>query len=367
MITMKEIASRIGVSRQAVSAVLNNSCSCRVSPATRQRILAVAQQLNYVSNCAARSLKGAATRTIGIIGPLSDLGVSAALNTEITKMLLKRGYNLLYNECDLSNQGEIGGLLQLMARGVDGIIFICHYDLEQVRQVKQAVPYVFLGDSGRADQASDVRVDMEYGGYLATRHLLDHGHRKVALMMVLPQQREHLRYAGWLRAHQEAGIAVDESDVLILRQYGGQVDAMLAELKRRGVTAVFAFNDYIGAKLIKVLTEHGIRVPQDIAVVGTDGRTFAEYMSPSLATVLNPVRPRAELAVQLLMERIERKELLSAPAGHLIRPLFHPGESCGCAVKPVDRMFRLNTFGMIEKDAMMNFGVDVFADVGEDA
>ena len=367
MITMKEIARRVGVSRQAVSAVFNDSSNCRVSPATRERILAVARESNYVSNSAARSLKGAATKTIVIIGSLSDFGVIAALNTEITKMLLQRGYNLLYNECDLRKHGEIDGLLQLMARGVDGIIFIYNYDLEKVRQVKQTVPYVFLGDSGRADQDSDIKVDMEYGGYLATRHLLEHGHRKVALMVVLPQQREHLRCAGWRRAHQEAGITVDDDDVLVLRQYDGQVDAMLAELKRREVTAVLAFNDYIGAKLIKVLTQHGIQVPQDIAVVGTDGRSFVDYVSPSLATILNPVRPRAEKAVKLLMERIERKELYSAPAGHLIKPRFYPGESCGCAVKPIDRMFRLNAFGLIEKDAMMNFGVDVFVDSGEEA
>jgi DNA-binding LacI/PurR family transcriptional regulator len=367
MITMKEIARRVGVSRQAVSAVFNDSSNCRVSPATRERILAVARELNYVSNSAARSLKGAATKTIGIIGSLSDFGVIASLNTEITKMLLQRGYNLLYNECDLRKHGEIDGLLQLMARGVDGIIFIYNYDLEKVRQVKQTVPYVFLGDSGRADQDSDLKVDMEYGGYLATRHLLEHGHRKVALMVTLPQQREHLRCAGWRRAHQEAGITVDDDDVLVLRQYGGQVDAMLAELKCREVTAVLAFNDYIGAKLIKVLTQHGIQVPQDIAVVGTDGRSFVDYVSPSLATILNPVRPRAEKAVKLLMERIERKELYSAPAGHLIKPRFYPGESCGCVARPIDRMFRLNAFGLIEKDAMMNFGVDVFVDSGEEA
>ncbi len=366
MITMKEIARRVGVSRQAVSAVFNDSSNCRVSPATRERILAVAQELNYVSKSAARSLKGAATKTIGIIGPLLDFGVTAAVNMEITKMLLQRGYNMLYNECKFRGCGEIDGLLQLLARGVDGVIFIQYYDLEKIRQVKQTVPYVFLGDDGRADLASDIRVDLEHGGYLATRHLLDHGHRKVSLMVVLPQERGHLRSVGWQKAHQEAGVSVDDDDILVLHQYGGHVDAMLAELKRREVTAVFTSNDYIGAKLIKVLPQHGIQVPQDIAVVGADGRTFAEYVSPSLATILSPVCSRAELTVQLLMERIERKELHSAPAGHLIRPRFYPGESCGCAARPIDRMFRINTFSTIEKDAMVNFGVDVLADSGEE-
>ncbi len=353
---MKDIALLAGVSRQAVSAVLNGNGSSRVSEENREKILRISKEVNYIPNSAALSLKGAPSNIIGFMAPIMGTGVCSSLIDEISEILIAKGYNILYNDYNWSNYNATKSLLSLVARGVDGII-IYNSDEEKTFDTNQTVPYLFCSHNNH--DFMDVGVDNEYGGYLATKHLLDHGHKKVAFMSVHAQGKKNARYRGWLRAHNEAGIQISESDVIILRDFNGDANSVVNYLREKSVTAVFSFNDFIGIKLIKILTQRGIRVPDDIAVIGYNGYTFTESFTPSLTTIIQPIRPQAEFGVDLLLSRIKNKELHSPPANHFIKPILFKGESCGCKVDPINNFFRINNFNMLEKDYKMNFDIDL--------
>jgi LacI family transcriptional regulator, galactose operon repressor len=352
---MKDIAMLVGVSRQAVSSALNDNNSCRISKDKCKEIKRVARELNYVSNSVARSLKGAPSKTIGIMGPVLDAGLNSASIGEISYILMAKGYNVLYNDYTFSNFSATEAILNLLARGVDGII-IYNSEETDALETNQTVPYLFYSHNNH--KYIDVGVDNEYGGYLATKHLLDHGHEKVALMTVQSFEKKNSRYFGWRRAHEEVGITVDD-DIIVLRELDGSVERTIDCLKRKKVTAVFTSNDFIGAKLIKVLTQRNIRVPEDIAVIAYDGYSFSEFCTPSLTTIVQPIRSQAEIGVELLLDRIKEKELHSKPASHLIKPILHKGGSCGCKPELIDNFYRINTFNMMEKDAKINFDINI--------
>lgn len=353
---MKDIAMLVGVSRQAVSAALNDTKSCRISEDKCREIKRVARELNYVSNNAARSLKGAPSKTIGFMGPFMSSGLNSALISEISQMLTAEGYNILYNNYAHTSYSATESSLNLLARGVDGIIV---YNSEKIKPFmeKQTVPYLFYSHNNY--NYMDVGVDNEYGGYIATKHLLEHGHKKVAFITILPPGKK-ARYTGWRRAHHEAGINITDDDMIILRELDGDVDLVIDILKRRKISAVFASNDFIGAKLIKVLTQRGIGVPNDVAVVAYDGYAFSGFCAPSLTTVAQPIREQAEIGVKILLERIATKEISSPPANHLIKPILYAGASCGCQEKTINKLYRINTFDMLEKSAKMNFNTNIF-------
>jgi DNA-binding LacI/PurR family transcriptional regulator len=356
LVTMKDIAMLIGVSRQAVSSALNDNNSCRISEEKCKEIKRVARELNYVSNSAARSLKGAPSKTIGFMGPILSPGLNSALINEISQMLIAKGYNILYNDYTNSNFSATEAILSLLARGVDGIV-IYNSDETKVLEANQTVPYLFYSHNNH--KSMDVGVDNEQGGYLATKHLLEHGHKKVALMSTQSLQSQDPKYLGWRRAHGESGINIGKENIIVLREFHGRADMTIEYLKRKRITAVFAYNDFLGAKLIKILTQRGIKVPEDIAVVGYDGYAFSEFCSTTMTTIIQPIRAQAEFGVELLLERIEKKELQSIPAQHLIKPVLYKGNSCGCKETAIENLYRLNTYNMLEKDSKMNFDIDI--------
>ena len=356
MVTMKDIAMVAGVSRQAVSSALSGNNSCRISEAKRNEIKRIAKELNYVSNAAARSLKGGPSKTIGFMGPIAGSALNSALINEITQMLTAKGYNILHSNYGHSNFDATKTQLSLLARGVDGIIVYNSEDIKDFEQ-NQTVPYLFYSHNNC--KFMDVGVDNEYGGYLATKHLLEHGHKKIALLTTREYDKSVAKVRGWIQAHNEAGIEVSDEDMVILRKLKGNVEKAVDYIKSKQFTAIFATNDFIGAKAIKILSQHNIKVPEDIAIIGYDGYSFGQFCSPSLTTVIQPVRPQTEFGVELLLKRIKNKEIKSAPANHLIKPILYKGSSCGCKEKPIEHFYRINNFNMLEKDAKINFDIDI--------
>ncbi len=119
---------------------------------------------------------------------------------------------------------------------------------------------------------------------------------------------------------------------------------------------MFASNDYVGGKIVKAAIQHGIRVPEDLAVIGCDGYSFTEFNTVSLTTMVQPIRARAKKIAELLEQRIERNELKSPSAGIKLEPVLHIGGSCGCKEAVINELYQLNTFSLLERDERMNFG-----------
>lgn len=355
-VTMKDVAMLAGVSRQAVSAVLNGNGSSRVSEENRQKILRIAKEVDYIPNSAARSLKGGPTRTIGLLGRPYVSGLVSALFDEIANILHAQGYTLLSCEYGRNSRSATGALTELLSRGVDGII-VTNSDDRRLLEKDQRVPYVFCSHNNLSGY--DVGIDNVEGGYIAARHLLEHGRKRICFLTISDLDEHNFKLEGMQKALLEAGAEVNKGFSLNLRQFHGMSANLIARLRRLQIDAVFCNNDYIAAKLIAVLLHSGIRVPEEIAVIGYDGYTFSEFAAVPLTTVVQQVRKQAEISVEILLDRIKNNLLKVEPENINLSPELYCASSCGCNRNGLDRMFTINSFSMLEKNLKMNFDIDV--------
>jgi DNA-binding LacI/PurR family transcriptional regulator len=358
-VTMKDIAMLAGVSRQAVSAVLSGSRHTRVAEATRERVRKLARELNYIPNQAARSLSGGKTHTIGFFGGLfSPYGVNAALLSEVSGALRSQGYYVIGGHHGFGDVDEdVRFLAGFVSRGVDGVVVYGSGRHEPGLEEAVTVPHVFCSPHA-ADEGCDVGVDSVGGGAMATQHLIEHGHSRIAYLRIAPHETRH-RLVGWRQALREAGLEDGNGMVLTLRDLDGSADAVLAELRRLRITAVFAQNDSVAAKLMNALVQRGVRIPDDIAIVGYDGSSFANFCPVPLTTVVQPIREQAEAITKLLLERVTRHEVRAAAANIVVEPLLYRGGSCGCPPRPINRLYRINSPDTLELDCRLNFGIEI--------
>jgi DNA-binding LacI/PurR family transcriptional regulator len=351
---MKDIAMLAGVSRQAVSAVLNSTQNSRVSDENRKKILRIAKELNYVPNSAARSLKGGPTKTIGLLGVPFSSGLNNALYSEIADILNTFGYNLLSCQYGHGNYSAARGLTELLSRGVDGIIITNSEDRKELER-NQTVPYVFCSHNNVA--GFDVGVNNTQGGYIATKHLIEHGRKRICFVCAQGSIIDDVKSQGMRLALTESGLDINEDFFFSLRSLEGKTEKLLKKLTSLNADAVFCSNDFIAAKLIAVLHKNRVKVPDDIAVIGYDGYTFSQFAPVPLTTVIQQVRKQAEISVDTLMNRIKDNTLKAEPENISLTPKLHIASSCGCKLDDLDKMFTINTFTLLEKDLKMNFDI----------
>ncbi len=354
-VTMKDIAMLIGISRQAVAAALEGNGGSRVSPETREKVLKLAHELNYIPNAAARSLKGGTTKTIGILAspgtPYSD-----AVFAEICQILRSHGYS--YLAADLIPQiSELPQVCQALAsRGVDGMIVI-GASKTPPKYLMPDIPIVFCRT---ICGLSDIDIDKEQTGYLGTSHLLEHGHEAVSYLGI-HHQGINLRERGWQRAlhiHGAKGTRID------LHTLKGSAEQLEKILRKEKVTALFCSNDFLAAKVTRYLNRRGWKIPDDLALVGCDGNSFIEYTTPSISTVIQPLHPLAEQCVELILNRVKNRICGVILERINIAPRLWTGGSCGCPEHPFDLLFRLNCTGTLEKDYRLNFNISLWDETG---
>ncbi len=351
-VTLHDIAMLVGVSHQAVSATLRGNGSSRVSAATREKILKLARQLNYVPNPAALSLTGAETRSVGIVtGALT--GLPSVIADDICDLLLSRGYFPLLAPARLAEGGLRAAVQGLVARGADGVIFLAKGP-PPWNTGEQRIPYVHCA-SDCPD--CDLGIDKELTGSLPTRHLREHGHRRIGFVQVMRSESE--RCQGWFKALREQGADPPPAWRICLRELDGRGDLFLDVLAREKLTALFAQNDYVACKVMSLLRQNSLRVPDDVAIIGCDGYAFTDFMPGGLTTVVQPVSALATRAVDLMLDRISRHDLLAPPAKIKISPILRRARSCGCPPLRTERLYRINTPSLLEKDHLLNFNDDI--------
>ena len=346
-VTQKDIAMLIGISRQAVAAALEGDGSSRVSAKTRERVLKLAKELNYVPNVAARKLKDGNSRTIGLLAS-PGMPHSNTVYAEVCQILRSYGYTTLTIDYAV---GELPQLCnQLAGCGVAGIVVMDSITTPSKLLPLPDLPIVFcrtkLG-------ASDIDVDKEAIGYLGTRHLLEHGYERVYYFgghSALNIRREQ----GWARALKEFG---KSGKVIYMQDHDGNADKLADYLKQEKVDALFCANDFIGAKIMRSLSRAGIRVPEDIALVGCDGCSFVEFTTPALTTVVQPVHELAQMCVELILHRMKEGINGVILEKKTIQPRLWLGGSCGCPDHAPELLYRLNTTGNLEKDYRLNFNI----------
>lgn len=340
-VTSKDIARLAGVSRTTVSFVLNNTAGMRISEDTRQRVLDAVKQLNYHPDQAARSMASGRQRILGFVvrqsadQAFADLFLPQVLNG-LTKAAGEQGYRVIFEPIAPEDHGDSYGLLT-RTRHVDGIILSGPRsdDRELIDIHEEGAHVVLMGqlpDSG----IPLIDVDNVGGAELATRHLIELGHRRIALITnALPAYTASIdRRAGYQQALEGAGIAYDES----LVRYGNLTphsgDEAMTDLlgTRERPTAVFVASDTVALGAMQAVRRQGLRVPQDIALVSFDDIPLAEFVDPPLSTIHLPAYALGWGAADMLLQLIEGEEPLQKPNVILETELI-VRESCGSSFK----------------------------------
>ncbi len=308
-VTMHDVAQRAGVSVKTVSNVVNGYPYLR--PATKERVEAAIAELGYQLNVSARNLRQGRTGMIGLAVPELSQPYFAELADMVMQASEERGVTLLIEQTGAERDRELEVLHGARRRMTDGLIFSPLALGEDDRaELSVDYPLVLLGERIFHGPTDHVTMANAEGGYAATTYLLGLGRRRIAVLGAHPGERigsAPLRIEGYERALAEAGLEVDPALVvpagLWHRSTGAEaMEQLLASGAR--FDAVFALNDAMALGALRVLTARGLRVPDDVAVMGFDDVDDARYATPSLTSVAPGRREIARTAVDLLVARI---------------------------------------------------------------
>jgi LacI family transcriptional regulator len=315
-ITLREVAKQSKVSISTASRALNGRLD--VSKNVRARVLAAAQDLNYAANLHARALKGATSKTLGVV--LHDTGAlsfSAALMSGIYDVATPRGYSVIVCNASSSADAERQGHQMLLEKRVDGVLLNSIYSgtAPLQRFDAQGIPFVLLNrhldESDPHDTSDYVTLDYRRGTYLATQHLLELGHRRI-LYQLAP--RDHFpsqeRLPGYQQALADYGVPYQPELIVHcdgLAETHLRVREMMTLLNSRP-TAVMAYNDESALPVLKALHDLGLRVPQDVALVGQNDLPFAQFLVPPLTSVSHAVYEVGRQGAEILFKKLRWPE-----------------------------------------------------------
>jgi len=310
MATIKDVAALAGISYTTVSHVLNRTRP--VSEAVRAKVEAAISELDYVPSAVARSLKAKATSTIGLLIPNGINPYFAELARGIEDYCERNGFCVILCNSDDDPAKQRSYLRVLLEKRVDGLIVSSVGGDDSLGPVLATVgtPMVIVDRELEGLDADVVRIDHESGGFLATSHLLELGHRHIACICgPLATSVARMRLAGYRRAMAAAGVEVApawvvESDFSSPSGY----HAAVGLLDGARPTAIFAANDMVGFGVLRAAAERGVRVPEALSVIGFDDIEMSRYVYPALTTVGQSILQLGERAAQVLLRRIAQPE-----------------------------------------------------------
>jgi LacI family transcriptional regulator len=312
-LTLEDIARKCGVSRSTVSRVINGEAN--VSPDTRQRVTEMIQQINFQPNLAARGLAVGKTRVLGVVIPM---GVTAIFTDPFFPLLIQ-GVSIACNSCDYSvmlwlddPEYERRTVRQVLYSGlVDGVIVASHpMDDPIITALGEGkLPYVTVGRSPTNNQVNFIDVDNYGGARKAIQYLIGLGRRRIAH---ISGPRNLIagfdRYQGYLSALYDGGIFPDptlvvEGDFTDLSGY-----LAIQRLLPAHPDAIFAASDAMANGALRGLIEAGLRVPQDVSLIGFDDIPFSSRTIPPLTTIRQPIQRVGSLAAETLIQVIDHPQ-----------------------------------------------------------
>jgi LacI family transcriptional regulator len=329
--TMKRIAGELGVSITTVSKVLNHHDD--ISPATRARVLAKVEELGYRPNAVARSLTLRRTHTLGIVIPDLMHSFFVEIIAGIEPVASSRGYGLLLCSSSEDPAKERAELQMLRGRQVDGIVLASTHGASNAELLLQLTRYGLVmidRDDYPSVPCHRVLTDDERVGELATSHLLSEGRRAIAHIGGPSIVHARRREKGWRDALRAAGIRVDPNWVVragFMDTDGYQAMKRLLTVRPR-IDGVFAANDPAAIGAMKAVFEAGLRVPEDIAVVGAGDIALGDLLRVPLTTVSWSRTDQGRHAAQLLLDRLE-EDRDDPPRRVIIPPRLVVRASCG--------------------------------------
>ena len=333
MVRLKDIAQRIGVSVMTVSKALRDEPD--VSSATRARIKQLAQQMGYVPDSTAQGLRTRTTKLFGLVISASTDPIFARMVLASEQRAHELGYDILLMHTLNNAEREETCVRRLLSRRVDGIFISPVYRMEPEAHVYQELlarrmPMVLLGPPAKfCSQFVSIQVDDLLGSYAATQHLLKLGHKRIAFLagpIAAPWSQE--RFEGYRRALREAGMDVD--DRLVFQAGSTVEDGIKAGLQMLNescsATAVQAVNDLVAIGCADALLNQGVKIPQDLSVVGFGNTLTSEYFRVPMTTVRQPKFRLGVAAMDAMIQilRSQRLESKRLPAELILRASTAP-------------------------------------------
>ncbi|NUP98840.1 MAG: LacI family DNA-binding transcriptional regulator, partial [Armatimonadetes bacterium] len=301
--TLKDVAKEAGVALSTASRVLQGDPHPMISEGTRERVLAVARRLDYRRNVHARNLRLGRSEALGLLVYDLDRGLSLSRLRAAERVMAAKGYRSVL--CDAAGRLEVeaDGIKEMVGGLVDGVMVLSASGEGIVESlallVERGVPLVTF-EPFEALPADCVAIDLESGGYQAARHLLELGHRRIGAVLGTAGRATRERLEGYRRAMREFDCELDEALLEpVVEGTGatvydrGYVATQRLLARRPLPTALLCNNDEVAIAAIKAMSERGLRVPEDLAVVGFDDIPVATYLSVPLTTLAQPVTEQA--------------------------------------------------------------------------
>lgn len=314
--TIKDVANKVGVSVATVSYVLNGKK--KISEATKQKIYEAMEELNYVPDINAQGLNSHSSKLIGVVVPQTENGDKLMFQNGFYSEVLgsieyyarQKGYHVIISATD-TNESYLKLAKQ---RNLDGIIVIGMYPDDFYKELKKTdIPIVLIDSYCNDFYYHSIRIDDAYGSYLATKYLLENGHREIAFFVGQIKDNGVMkkRLQGYKHALEEFDVKFNEKYVFegqIEYESGIKLADRLVDSKFP-VTAIVCAADILAIGVMSELYKLGVKVPDDISIVGFDDLEISNYLTPPLTTIHQQISLKGKKAVEMLLEHIEKINL----------------------------------------------------------
>lgn len=305
--SLKMLAEYLDLSPSTISFVLNDAPGRSIPETTRQRVKAAAEKFNYQPSMIARTLQGKRMQTIGVLLPELGEGYHSQVLSGVGDLLMREGF--FYFTVHHRHKKELVAAYPelLRSRGVDGILAI---DTHLPENSDLPLPTVLVAGHTELSRVTNVVLNHERAAELALRHLHQFGHRKIAFMQGQPFSSDsETRWAATLHVARDLGLAVSDDLTIHLEKDSHSPEISYPGIRhliqsRQQFTAVLCFNDVSAMGTIRALHEAGLRVPNDVSVLGFDDIQSSQYQVPSLTTIRQPLQKMGSTAARMLLKKL---------------------------------------------------------------
>lgn len=310
-VTIYDVAREANVSMATVSRVVNNNPN--VKPQTRKKVFDAIEKLGYRPNAVARGLASKRTTTVGVVIPDISNAIFAEVARGIEDIANMYHYNIILCNADKRKEKEVRVINTLLEKQVDGLLFMGGaVSDEHIQAFKTSrVPIVLCATSDERDMYPSVDIDHKAAAKDAVQALIEQGHRRIAMISGTLQDPStgYARFQGYKEALEEAGLKVDDELVRIGNyryESGSETARYFLELDQRP-TAIFAANDEMAIGAIHAIQDAGLKVPDDISVIGLDNTRMASMVRPQLTTVAQPMYDIGAVSMRLLTKLMNKE------------------------------------------------------------
>lgn len=310
-ITIYDVAREAGVSMATVSRVVNGNPN--VKPTTRKKVLEVIDRLDYRPNAVARGLASKKTTTVGVIIPDVTNLYFSTLARGIDDIATMYKYNIILANSDKNELKEVQVLNTLLAKQVDGVIFMGNKITEELRAEfsRSRTPVVLAGTVDPDEQVGSVNIDYETATKESTEVLIQNGHKDIAFISESHAEPINCIYRlnGYKKALEEAGLPYNE-DLVLQSAYTYKVgEAVYDQLTKAGATAAIVSDDELAVGILNAALDRGVSIPEDFEIITANNSMLTEITRPQLSTVVQPLYDIGAVAMRLLTKLMNKEDI----------------------------------------------------------